>query len=84
MPFIDITLSTLHSTGGKHPQMVNDHLRIYTENPSLGASWFREMMQTTEDRPHDVNVCESTRPPKKEREREREKGGWGGVNGDEV
>ena len=56
VPKIDITLSTMHSTGGKHPQMVNDKLSIYTEDPALGATWFREMMQNQEDHPHDVNV----------------------------
>lgn len=59
VPKIDITLSTMHSTGGKHPQMVNDKLSIYTEDPALGATWFREMMQNQEDHPHDVNVVTS-------------------------
>jgi len=48
-PALDIVLSTMHSTGGKHPRMVNDILRIPCQDPNSSAAFLRGMVDHREN-----------------------------------
>jgi len=52
VPKVSITLSTMHSTGGKHPQMVHDMIYVYCQDPDSSAAYLRHIMDEREDTIH--------------------------------
>jgi hypothetical protein len=54
VPKVSITLSTMHSTGGKHPRMVNDMVYVFCQDPDSSAAFLRSVMDEREDIIHGI------------------------------
>ena len=55
VPKVSITLSTMHSTSGENPRMVNDMVYVFCQDPDSSAAFLRSVMDEREDMIHGLN-----------------------------